>query len=84
MEQSLIEFINAELLAEHDDADIDADTELLVEGWLDSLGVMRLVAFVGDRFGIRVPAEDITIENFRSITVIAGYLAARGAQAGAA
>ncbi|HEU5319766.1 MAG TPA: acyl carrier protein [Methylomirabilota bacterium] len=45
-----------------------ADDESLVErGVLDSLGIFELVAFLEERFGVRVPDEDITPENFRTI-----------------
>lgn len=77
MQETLIEFINDELLADQDDVKVESDDELLVEGYIDSLGVMRLVAFIEDRFGVRVPPRDITIEHFSSVDVLASYLGSK-------
>ncbi len=55
---------------------LDDDTPLLESGILDSTGVMELVLFVGEEFGIEVPAEDLLPENFDSINVLANYIQA--------
>lgn len=77
MEQQLLTFINEDILADQADVTVGGDDELLVEGYIDSLGVMRLVSFIEERFGIAVPPQDITIENFRSVSVLSGYLQRR-------
>ncbi len=77
MQQQLIDFITHDLLAgEHDG--VASDDELLVEGIIDSLGVMRLVSFVEERFAIPVPPQDITIHNFRSVDALVAYLERQG------
>jgi acyl carrier protein len=38
---------------------------------------MRLISFIEQQFSIRVPPEDVTIQNFRSIRVIAEYIESR-------
>ncbi|MEM8611205.1 MAG: acyl carrier protein [Cyanobacteria bacterium P01_H01_bin.105] len=43
---------------------VEADDDLLVGESIDSLGMMRLVAFVEETFTIKVPLEDITIQHF--------------------
>ena len=35
---------------------------------------MRLVAFIEQEFGYKVPAGDLTIQNFRTIGVLSDYL----------
>ncbi|MEO0422002.1 MAG: acyl carrier protein [Pseudomonadota bacterium] len=77
MRQQVIDFINDDLLADQDDVTIGGDDELLVDGYLDSLGVMRLVTFIDSELGLAVPPQDITIENFRSVDVLVAYLEAR-------
>ncbi|MDX1784495.1 phosphopantetheine-binding protein [Roseovarius sp. ZX-A-9] len=59
-------------LAGHEFQDSD---ELLLSGLLDSLSVMRLVAFLEMEFGITIPPEDITVTNLASIDAMAAYLA---------
>ena len=57
--------------------EVDADDDLLVGEIIDSLGMMRLVAFIEETFAIKVPLEDITIQNFRTVEVMDEYLTGR-------
>jgi len=73
LRQALKDYISTELL---DDAgQIDDDENLLADGMVDSLGMLRLVGFIEETYGIKVPPEDFVIENFRSIVVLDAYLA---------
>ncbi len=75
--QALQQFITSELL--NGRQALAPDDNLLTTGLVDSLGMLRLVAFIEERFATRVPPQDITIENFRSVNQIAAYLAAQRA-----
>jgi acyl carrier protein len=55
-----------------------ADQDLLLSEALDSLGVMRLVAYLESEFGIEIPTEDVTLENFSTLDLITTYVAQRG------
>lgn len=69
----LLQFVHDELV---DDAtEVAVDDELLVSGLIDSLGLMRLIAFIDQDLGVDVPYGDIVIENFESIARIDTYLA---------
>jgi len=57
------------------DAEIVADTELIDEGVLDSLEILRLVSFLEERFGIAVPVEEFVPENFRTPATVAAMMA---------
>ena len=69
----LKDYISQSLL---DGRAIEADENLLLSGLLDSLGVMSLVAFIEQQFQIAVPFEDVTIENFASLTTMTAYIRA--------
>lgn len=56
---------------------IHADDDLLADGLIDSLGMMKLVAFVEKEAQIKIPPEDMTLENFMTIDHILEYLANR-------
>lgn len=56
---------------------VDEDQDLLSTGIIDSLGILRLIAFLETRFRVEVPDEDVVFENFHSIRAMAVYLAAR-------
>ncbi|MEM9055974.1 MAG: acyl carrier protein [Pseudomonadota bacterium] len=73
MKNTLIDFINDDLLSGQDET-VDESTELLMEGIIDSLGVMRLVAFIESSFGVTIPPEDVTIDRFGSVALLADYL----------
>jgi len=53
------------------------DQDLLSAGVIDSLGILRVVAFIEERFGLRVPDEDVVFENFQSIQAMGDYVAHR-------
>ena len=73
----LLDFIGTELVAAAGEGALTADDELLTTGLVNSLGLMRLIAFIRDELGTEVPYEDILIENFRTVRSIDGYLAGR-------
>ncbi|MEX0278367.1 MAG: acyl carrier protein [Ruegeria sp.] len=56
--------------------------ELLLSGMIDSLGVMSLVAFIEQTFGIEIPFEDVTLENFSSIAAMTEYAGSKRATSG--
>lgn len=81
MKERLIRYISEELLGQPEGAaDGIAPDEDLLGGRVDSLGIMSLVFFIEQELGIRVPPEDVTIENFRTVETIDAYLSGRGTQ----
>jgi acyl carrier protein len=53
---------------------VTAETELLENGVLDSVGILNLVSFLEERFGFSVPFEDFVPENFKTPTTIAAMV----------
>ena len=72
-ETILAHYIKSEILHGRN-VDLNEDEDLLGTGILDSLSILQLVAFVEERFGIRVPDEDVVYDNFKSINSLVGYL----------
>jgi acyl carrier protein len=70
---ALIEFIKNEVMR-NKNAKLDENEDLLSAGILDSLAILQLVAFIEDRFGIKIPDEDVVFENFQSINALVNYL----------
>ena len=54
---------------------VDDSTSLLQAGVLDSLGVMELVAFLQDRYGLTLDDDDLVPENLESVDAIAAFVA---------
>ena len=72
IEAAIEQHIVEELLEE--DETIDRETRLIQEGILDSIALLRLVAFLEQTFDIRVPENDLVPERFQTIQSIAGYV----------
>jgi acyl carrier protein len=77
--QKLKTFIQGELVNGAGGIDLAEDDDLLLSGLVDSMGVIRLVAFIEQEWGLPVPPEDVTIDHFLTIRAISGYLEARQA-----
>lgn len=54
--------------------EVQSSEDLLSSGVLNSLGILKLVSFVEERFDIRIPDEDVVFENFQSIDALSTYL----------
>lgn len=67
------DFIKNEIMRNRN-AQLDENEDLLGAGILDSLGILKLVAFVDKSCGIEVPDEDVVYENFHSLNAIVVYL----------
>ncbi len=70
----IIKFIDEEILYGQYDEPLEPDTNLLLTGLVDSLGIMRLVLHIEEELGISVPPEDIVIENFLTVADMTRYL----------
>ena len=70
---ALTDFIKQELLHGRS-VPLGEDVDLLSAGIVDSLGILRLVAFIEERFGVKVPDEDVVFENFQTIKTMAQYV----------
>ncbi len=56
------------------DSGFDNGESLLESGVIDSTGIMHVVAFLEERFGIAVEDEDLVADNLESVARIAGYV----------
>ena len=77
MKAALKSYLEQELLRDRGDIALRDDENLLGTGLVDSVGMMSLVLFVEDTFGLEVPPEDVVIENFLSVDAISAYLQKR-------
>ncbi len=75
-ERAIIRFVNEQLVG-GGGASVTADDEIVLDGTIDSLGVTRLIEFLEREYGITIPAQDVTIEHFRSISTMATFVAER-------
>jgi acyl carrier protein len=66
----LLAYVNEELLA-GTSFRADAETPLFEDGWIDSLKILKIIAYVETITGREIPDELIVMKNFRSVSTIA-------------
>ena len=69
---SILEDLEKVLLTEIISVDLDKkslapDEDLLEQGIIDSLGIMKLILFIEETYGIVVADEEIVPENFQTL-----------------
>ena len=73
VEQKLKHFIAAELMYAEDD-DLSSDEPLLGSGIVDSLGIIRLVSYIEEEFGVVVPEEELVPDHFQTVSRLAAFV----------
>ena len=74
---SIKKFITAELVQDDIGEPIEDDTPLIDNGVIDSLGVMKLIAYLEETFAITVARDDLVPENFETPKLITALVTAR-------
>jgi acyl carrier protein len=69
----LLDFIRSDLLR-NPGAELTADESLLELGVVDSMGLIRLVGFIEQETGKRIPDHAVTPANFQSVRRIVELL----------
>ena len=72
--RKLIAYIMSDVLLDSSQFELAANDDLLEDGLVDSLGIMKLLAYIESEFGFAVPAQDFTVETFMSVDAIVVYL----------
>ena len=67
-------FILEEIALGRELESIDPDEDLLARGVIDSLAVTQLVAFLEERYSIRVTDEELIPDNFRSVARMEAFV----------
>jgi acyl carrier protein len=70
-------FIVSELSQGRGITTIHPEENLLAKGIVDSHGVMELVTFLEERYGIQIGDDDLTPENFESVARIEEFVASK-------
>lgn len=71
-EERIKDFLAEEFMVES--KNLHYDDSFLELGLIDSTGVLELVAFVEENFGIAVKDHEIVPDNFDSINKLAGFI----------
>jgi len=67
--EELRTYIAKEVL-KNDNIEISEESRLIQDGLINSIGIMKLVTFLSDRFGVQFEDDDYKIENFETLSTI--------------
>ncbi len=75
----LTEYIVIEVASRPPDEPVTPDYPIIEGGLVDSLGLFKVIAFIEERYPVRIPPEEILFENFATINAIVRLIEARAA-----
>jgi acyl carrier protein len=53
---------------------LDPNEDLLGQGLIDSLGLMKLITKLEATFSVQIADEDIVPENFQTVKILTGFI----------
>jgi acyl carrier protein len=81
IEEQIKEYIARNILFSENGYHYSDEASLLEEGIVDSVAIMELVAYIEESMQIQVKEDEITPDNFDSITRLANYVRRKKEQA---
>lgn len=66
-------FISEDLMVESVN-ELSSEGNLFVEGHIDSMGIMKLIAHIESNLQIKIPPKDLVPKNFMTIQAMIDYL----------
>lgn len=67
-------FVRATFSVKDDDPRFGRDRDLFEGGYVDSVGLIELLGFIEDEFGVEVPDEELASDEFMTIDGMARVL----------
>lgn len=53
---------------------VETETDLLLTGLVDSIGVIRIVTWIEEHLEIEIDPGDVLLENFQTVALIVQYV----------
>lgn len=73
--ERLLTFINSEVALNPEP--VELETDLLISGAVDSLGVVRVTQWLEDELGLDVDPIEVTLENFQTVSKMVAYASSK-------
>jgi acyl carrier protein len=74
IEPQIRQYLAENFLFSNNGYELEDEASFLEEGIVDSTGVLELVMFVEETFGITVQDEELVPQNFDSVSQLAAYV----------
>ena len=71
MQDKLINYISQEF---YTGEAVEADTDLLDDGLIDSIGFMKIIQFMEDELGTKVEPQDMVVDHFMTVAAMTAYI----------
>ncbi len=81
IESAIKEYLLTEFLPGEDPAALTDTTPLVTSGILDSIGTLKAVSFLEERFHITIAAHETDVEHMNSVADMARLVRSKGGQA---
>lgn len=75
--QAIKDYIAKEFILDKPGIVLDSHLPLIEEGIIDSLGIFVLIAYIEDRFKVKIQPAEVVLENFKSIDAIEHLISSR-------
>jgi acyl carrier protein len=77
IEQVIKDFIVKEFMGNKPGTEFNSDSELILDGIIDSLGIFDLISFIEQQLRVKLELDDMIPENFESVNTIKALVMAR-------
>lgn len=77
--ESVRGFLQDNFLYMRPDFVLGADDQLLEQGVLDSMGVLEMLTFIEDTYGVKAADDEVSEANLGSLSAIARFVASKRA-----
>jgi acyl carrier protein len=74
VQERIERFIRDQFMVRADDPRFSRTTDLYENGFVDSVGVVELLAFIDEEFGVEIPEPLLLSKDFSNIDGIAGIV----------
>lgn len=71
LERRTEEFIRTQFSVSPTDPGFGREVDLFEQGYVDSMGIVELLEFLGEEFEVEIPDEDLLTDDFSSIAGVA-------------
>ncbi len=75
--QIIKNFIQSELVKDKARCSLQDDDNLIEKGIIDSLGIMKLLAYMEESFSISISDDELIPDNFETINAISAFLVSK-------
>jgi acyl carrier protein len=72
--EDLEKYLLSEMAVDRDKKSLASDEDLLEQGIIDSLGIMKLILHMESAFGIKISDDDVVPENFQRLNSMVKFV----------